>query len=318
MSARPSTPVPKSALRIQFQDVLRRRHYSHRTERAYVGWIRRFARFHQGSRLEELGTGEVIAFLTDLAVTQRVSSGTQRQAQSALVFLYREVLGRDLDGLANAVRARSSRVLPTVLTREEVKSILEEMQGTQRLIATLLYGGGMRLIECLRLRVKDLDFARHQVGIRQGKGNPSSSRHLRAARQRALIESYSTPFLYALFRLVASDNYETALTIYSGFTHVSYLLAIVILCRLMCYSTMDTNNSSQAIKQKESWEPPRIYQAQAVDQAAAMVDRFNRIFLRTLRALRDLRKHSPALIVQNAGQVNVGDKQVNVMQDNSG
>ncbi len=117
-----------------------------------------------------MGAPDIVAFLSDLAVRQNVSLSTQRQAQAALVFLYRDVLGLELEGLAEAVRARSPRVLPTVLCRGEVKSILETMTGTHRLIATILYGGGLRLIECLRLRIKDLDFDRQQIGVRQGNG----------------------------------------------------------------------------------------------------------------------------------------------------
>ena len=164
------TTVQKSELRIQFEQVLRRRHYSRRTERSYVGWIQRYARFHRGRALEQMGTPEVVAFLTDLAVNQKVSLATQRQAQSALLFLYREVLEHELDGLAAAVRARAARVRPTVMTREEVKMILDAMREPHRMIATLLYGGGLRLNECLQLRVKDLDFDRKQITVRQGKG----------------------------------------------------------------------------------------------------------------------------------------------------
>jgi integron integrase len=117
-----------------------------------------------------MGTREVIDFLTHLAVDLDVSPSTQGQAQSALVFLYRVVMGRDLEGLEAAVRARRERAAPIVMTLDEVRLVLGELKGVHRLVATLLYGSGLRLIECLRLRVKDLDFARHQVCVRQGKG----------------------------------------------------------------------------------------------------------------------------------------------------
>jgi integron integrase len=117
-----------------------------------------------------MGAVEVVAFLSDLAVHGRVSASTQNQALSALLFLYRHVLDRELEGLGTAVRARIGRALPVVLTREEVRAVLAQLHGTRRLQGTLLYGAGLRLLECLRLRVKDLDFSRSQLTIRQGKG----------------------------------------------------------------------------------------------------------------------------------------------------
>lgn len=152
------------------RDVLRRRHYSLRTERTYLGWMSRFVRFHGGRHPEQMGTAEVIAFLTHLAVERHVSASTQKQAQSALVFLYRTVLGRELKGLEQAVRARRQRSTPVVMTVEEVRAVLENLRGRNRLIVTLLYGSGLRLEECLALRVKDLDFDRRQLCVRQGKG----------------------------------------------------------------------------------------------------------------------------------------------------
>jgi integron integrase len=150
--------------------VLRVRHYSLRTEHAYLGWMTRFVNYHGRRHPDEMGTGEVIGFLTHLAVDRRVSPSTQRQAQSALVFLYRTVMGRDLDGLEAAVRARGERAVPVVMSLDEVRLVLDQLAGVHRLIATLLYGSGLRLIECLSLRVKDLDFERNQLCVRQGKG----------------------------------------------------------------------------------------------------------------------------------------------------
>jgi integron integrase len=149
---------------------LRARHYSPRTEEAYVGWIRRFILHHGKRHPDDMGAPEVIEFLSHLAVERRVSARTQNQALAGLLFLYRDVLGRDLQGLDAAVRARVPQRLPVVLTREEVRAVLRRLSGTQRLIGTLLYGSGLRLLEGLRLRVKDVDLARRAVVVREGKG----------------------------------------------------------------------------------------------------------------------------------------------------
>jgi len=148
----------------------RLRHFSPRTESAYVQWIRRFILFHDKRHPNEMGAEEVVAFLSDLAVRGEIGTSTQNQALSALVFLYREILGRELEGLDRAVRARRTRPLPVVLSREEVRTLLAAVDGRHRLIATLLYGGGLRLLECLRLRIKDVDLDRRQLIVREGKG----------------------------------------------------------------------------------------------------------------------------------------------------
>ena len=148
----------------------RRRHYRLRTEQSYAAWVHRFVLFHDKRHPKDLGAGEVVAFLTRLAVQERVSPATQNQALAALVFLYRFVLDRELEGLDAAARARPRRSLPVVLSREEVRAVLAQLRGTKRLQATLLYGGGLRLMECVRLRVKDLDLARSQIVVREGKG----------------------------------------------------------------------------------------------------------------------------------------------------
>ncbi len=163
-------PAEARRLSARVRDVLRRRHYSLRTEKTYLAWMTRFVLFHGKRQPEDMGTAEVIAFLTHLAVERRVSPSTQRQAKSALVFLYRTVMERKLEGLESAVRARGERSVPIVLTIDEVRAILDALNGRHRLIATMLYGSGLRLSECLRLRVKDLDFARSQLCVRQGKG----------------------------------------------------------------------------------------------------------------------------------------------------
>jgi integron integrase len=150
--------------------VLRAGHFSVRTEEAYRSWILRFVRFHGIRHPETMGKEDVEAFLSALATDAHVSASTQNQALSALTFLYRKVLGVDLPGLDGVVRARAPRRLPVVLTRDEVAEVLSAMHGVPRLCATLLYGSGLRLMECMRLRVKDIDFARRQITVRQGKG----------------------------------------------------------------------------------------------------------------------------------------------------
>lgn len=150
---------------------VRARQLSLRTEEAYTGWIRRYLRFHRTSDPRSLGGEQVADFLVHLAVERRVSSSTQNQASSALLFLYREVLGIDVDPPHRVARPRTPRRLPVVLTPSEVRSVLGQMRGTQRLAATLLYGSGLRLLECLRLRVKDVDFERHEIVVREGKGH---------------------------------------------------------------------------------------------------------------------------------------------------
>ncbi len=146
------------------------RHYSIRTEQAYVEWTRRYIHFHGRRHPIDLGAAEVQAFLTHLAVERSVASPTQNQAKSALLFLYREVLGLQLPWLDEIVGAKLSRHLPVVLTPSEVRALLGHLSGTMGLIASLLYGSGARLLEALRLRVKDVEFERRELVIRDGKG----------------------------------------------------------------------------------------------------------------------------------------------------
>lgn len=149
---------------------IRARHYSRRTEEAYVYWIRKYILFHGKRHPRELNGAHVTAFLTSLAVKQRVSSSTQNQALSGLLFLYRFVLGIDLGQIAPPPRARTPHRVPVVLSAVDVKKVLEAMEGVPRLVATLLYGAGLRLQECLEIRVKDLDFERREITVRRGKG----------------------------------------------------------------------------------------------------------------------------------------------------
>ena len=150
---------------------LRTRHYSIRTEQAYVDWMRRFILFHGKRHPQEMGAVEVEAFLSHLAVTRQVSASTQNQAKAALLYLYKQVLGMDLPWLDEVVQARQSRRLPVVLTPSEMRDLLLHVDGTTGLVAQLLYGTGMRLMEALRLRVKDVEFSRREVIVREGKGN---------------------------------------------------------------------------------------------------------------------------------------------------
>lgn len=149
---------------------LRLKHYSLRTESAYLGWIRRFILANDRRHPREMGGAEVETFLSELAVQWQVAPGTQNQALSALLFLYRTVLGIELPWMDNMARAKRHRRVPTVLSQDEVRRLLASMEGRPWLLASLLYGTGMRLMECLRLRVKDVDFARSEVTVRDGKG----------------------------------------------------------------------------------------------------------------------------------------------------
>jgi len=153
------------------RDAVRARHYSRRTEKAYVAWIRRYILFHGKRHPSEMGAPELTRYLSALAVEGNVAASTQNQALSALLFLYREVLEQEVPWLDDVVRARRPARLPVVLTRDEVRAVLRQLRGTPRLMAILLYGSGLRLLECARLRVQDIDFGRHQIIVRAGKGD---------------------------------------------------------------------------------------------------------------------------------------------------
>lgn len=163
-------PIGQSRLLNQIRAATRTRHYSIRTEDSYVDWARRYIAFHGQRAPGELGVPEINAFLSHLAVEDQVAASTQNQALNALVFLYRHVLYQDLEGDINPIRAKAPDRLPVVLTRAEVRALMDELSGTHLLMAKILYGGGLRLLECLRLRVKDIDFAQRQIVVRDGKG----------------------------------------------------------------------------------------------------------------------------------------------------
>ena len=173
--------APKPRLLDRVRQAIEARHYGRRTEKAYVHWIKRYIFFHGKRHPAEMGTAEVTAFLTSLAVQSKVAASTQNQALSALLFLYREVLGVELPWLDDVVRAKRPLHLPVVLTRDEVRAILQRLDGVPRLMAILLYGAGLRLLECCRLRVKDVDFAMNQITVRDGKGQKDRPTMLPAA-----------------------------------------------------------------------------------------------------------------------------------------
>ncbi|MCA1978567.1 MAG: integron integrase [Thiobacillus sp.] len=154
----------------QVRGKIRLKHYSIRTEQAYVDWIKRFVLHFDKRHPAEMGAREVEAFLTHLAVEGRVSASTQNQAKSALLFLYREVLEQELSWLENVTQAKAPKRLPVVLTREEAQAVLSRLTGTHWLVAGLLYGAGLRIMEALRLRVKDVEFGRGEILVREGKG----------------------------------------------------------------------------------------------------------------------------------------------------
>lgn len=170
--ARPPSPPPAAPkLLDRLRADLRTRHYSIRTEQAYVDWVRRFVLLHHKRHPVGMGAAEVAAFFTHLAVDRQVSASTQNQAKLAILYLYKSVLNIDLPWLDEVVQAEAPRRLPVVLTPTEVRELLLHMQGTTGLMAQLLYGTGMRVMEVLRLRVKDVEFARREIVVREGKGN---------------------------------------------------------------------------------------------------------------------------------------------------
>jgi integron integrase len=165
----PSSPKPKKLLD-QLHDAIRIKHYAYSTEKTYTHWAKRYILFHNKRHPAEMGAPEIEAFLTHLAQDENVAASTQNQAFNALLFLYRNVLHIELDVPINALRAKRSQHLPTVLSKDEAARVLAGLQGLHQLMAKLLYGSGLRLMECLRLRVKDIDFEQYQIVVRAGKG----------------------------------------------------------------------------------------------------------------------------------------------------
>lgn len=176
-----SIPAPGSRLSDQVRAALRRKHYSYRTEQNYLHWMRRFIYFHNKRHPREMAEPEVAAFLTHLAVERRVSASTQNQALNAILFLYKRVIGREIGFIEGVVRAKRPERLPVVMTCEEVGAVLARLSGRDWLMACLMYGAGLRAMECLRLRVKDADFGMNQIVVRDGKGQKDRVTPLPAA-----------------------------------------------------------------------------------------------------------------------------------------
>jgi integron integrase len=178
--------APAKKLLDQVREIIRRKHYARSTEKTYVLWIKRFILFHQKQHPREMGEREIEAFLTSLAIQRNVSASTQNQAFNALLFLYRHVLHIELEESIQAVRAKRPQRLPTVLSREEARRVIAAMEGVEKLVVQVLYGGGLRLMECLRLRVKDIDFELNQIVVHDGKGQKSRRTMLPEAIQEPL------------------------------------------------------------------------------------------------------------------------------------
>ena len=207
----PASPYPdKPKLLEAVREVLRRKHYSIRTEGAYLDWTRRFVLFHGKRHPRDMGAAEIQAFLTHLAVEGNVAASTQNQALSALLFLYGQVLDIELPRLAGIAPARRPHRVPAVLTPKEAQGVIAHLHGDYALMARLLYGAGLRLLECLRLRVKDVDFARLQIIVREAKGHkdrvtmlpmslvPALRTHLESVRtlhDQALAQGHGSVFL---------------------------------------------------------------------------------------------------------------------------
>jgi integron integrase len=168
-------PIPttdnKPKLLTQLSQAIRSRHYSRKTEATYIHWIKRFIFFHHVRHPQEMAEPEINAFLTHLAVKENVSASTQNQALCAIIFLYKHVLNRKIGDIGEIIRARKPARLPVVMTKDEVKAVLSNLTGDKWIIACLMYGAGLRLMECLRLRVQDLDFSKSQIIVRSGKGD---------------------------------------------------------------------------------------------------------------------------------------------------
>ena len=215
---------PPKRLLDQVREQIRLRHYSIRTEQAYVSWIKRFILFHGKKHPKEMGRQEIEGFLSHLAGNLNVASSTQNQAFNALLFLYNQVLYQPLDDKINAIRAKKPRRLPTVMTSEEALRVINGLSGRHKLMAKLLYGSGLRLMECLRLRVKDVDFGMNQIVVRDGKGKidrvtilPETVRpelkehleHIKTVHENDLSQGYGRVYLpYALARKYPNANQE--------------------------------------------------------------------------------------------------------------
>ena len=210
----PEESAPKLRLLDRVRQAIRTRHYSPRTEKAYVHWIKRFIFFHNKRHPDTMGEREISAFLTDLANRAKVSASTQNQALCAVLFLYRHVLRRELDEM-EFVRAKRPKKLPLVLSRREVDAVFQYMEGTKGLMANLIYGSGVRLLECCRTRVKDVDLERRELTVRDGRGEKD--------RVTVLPETLLKPLANQLRRVRA--QHQRDLRQGAGFVELPYALA---------------------------------------------------------------------------------------------
>jgi integron integrase len=208
----------------QVRDVIRLKHYSLRTEESYITWIKRYILFHNKRHPKDMGATEIQSFLTHLAVDTNVAASTQNQALSAITFLYREVLHQDLTTSLDFTYAKRPQRLPTVLSKEEARRVIGFMSGTHQLMAKLLYGSGLRLMECVRLRVQDVDFAQNQIVVHDGKGEKDRVtmlpdaitpflqehlQHVKLIHEADLAEGYGHVYLpYALARKCPNASHE--------------------------------------------------------------------------------------------------------------
>jgi integron integrase len=181
----------KPKLLTQLSQAMRSRHYSRSTEVTYIQWVKRFIFFHHVRHPQEMAEPEINAFLTHLAVKEHVSASTQNQALCAIIFLYKYVLNRKIGDIGEVIRARQSRHVPAVMTKAEVKAVLDNLSGDKWIIAYLMYGAGLRLMECLRLRVQDLDFNQNQITIRDGKGDKDRMTMFPESVKKTLVEHLS-------------------------------------------------------------------------------------------------------------------------------
>jgi integron integrase len=211
----------------QYRETLRIRHYSHRTEETYISWVRQFILFHKKRHPREMGVDEINTFISFLVNEKHIAASTQNQAISSILFLYRHVLNIELDETALIpIRPTKPKRIPTVLSKDEAKQVIAKMDGVYKLMAQILYGGGLRLMEVMRLRVKDLDFANRQIIVRDGKGENDrvtifpdilleplrlQLMHVKAQHDRDLFNGYGTVYLpYALERKYPNANREFA------------------------------------------------------------------------------------------------------------
>lgn len=216
---------PKKMLLETARKILRLKHYSIRTERSYLYWMRRYIVFHKKRPPREMGAPEIEAFLSHIAINENVAGSTQNQAFNALLFLYQKVLNISLENeKIDAVRAKKKKNLPVVLTKEQVKKVITLMTGVHQVMAKLLYGSGLRLMECVRLRAQDLDFDMNEITVRDGKGNndritlfpdtiqPVLAEHLERVKlihNKDLVDGYGSVYLpYALERKYTNASKE--------------------------------------------------------------------------------------------------------------